>query len=360
MTTDIAPPPFRLDVRVATSPLTGLRYGLDGRATELEAVVERLDAALHEAEAERESVLASLQPYEAAREVLRRRVSAADAAKTRTQLEEALRLRAELSRLEERIEGIGRRREDLLGQRRIMREVSRAVAAVTQLHRATIDGPGAAHNQAVRQLYGLIPADHDVNALEILEGPMQLLADATLHTELVGRVIDDDPGLAAEGLQRCRAGTDAAMAALSRFVSRVHPDSLRAEGVVPAIRGLLDGLGPTISGRLVVVGPARRVRPGAEVALFRIAQEAVANALRHGHPTSVEVVLLFQPNRLSALIRDDGEGFDVTATEARLGRGTALGLIAMRQRAEVEGGHLEVRSVVGDGTEVRLALNNPD
>ncbi len=65
------------------------------------------------------------------------------------------------------------------------------------------------------------------------------------------------------------------------------------------------------------------------------------------------MVLLFQPQRVALVVRDDGEGFDVAATEARLGRGTGLGLITMRQRAEIENGHLEVRSVVGEGTEVQ-------
>ncbi|MHB8718705.1 MAG: sensor histidine kinase [Candidatus Dormibacteria bacterium] len=356
MTTEIATPPFVLDVRVATSPLVGLRYGLDGRATELDAVVEQVRLAEAEAEAERAAVLARLTPYEAAGRLLARRLSRSGMAEARDRLDEALQLRAELSRLDERIEGLRRRGEALGAQRRTMREISSAVAQATELHAASIDGPGAAENQAVRHLYGLIGADHEATALEILEGPMQLLADATLHTELVGRVIEADPAAAAEGLQRCRAGTGAAAAALNRIVYRIHPDSLDEDGLQPAIRTLLADLGPAVSGRLVVLGVARRVRRAIEVGLFRIVQDAVGNALRHGRASSVEVVLFFQPDRLSALIRDDGEGFDVAATEARLGRRRGLGLIAMRQRAQAEGGQLEIRSVVGEGTEVRASF----
>ena len=111
---------------------------------------------------------------------------------------------------------------------------------------------------------------------------------------------------------------------------------------------------------VVVLGSPRRLRAGVEVALFRIVQEAVTNALAHGHASSVEVALLFQPQRVAVVVLDDGEGFDVAATEARLGRSTGLGLVTMRQRAEIEDGHLEVRSVVGEGTEVRATFPSPD
>ena len=60
------------------------------------------------------------------------------------------------------------------------------------------------------------------------------------------------------------------------------------------------------------------------------------------------------------MVLDDGEGFDVAATEARLGRSSGLGLVTMRQRAEIEDGQLEVRSVVGEGTEVRATFSAPD
>jgi signal transduction histidine kinase len=109
-----------------------------------------------------------------------------------------------------------------------------------------------------------------------------------------------------------------------------------------------------------VLGAARRLRPGVEVALFRIVQQALANALAHGHAGTLEVALLFQPQRVAVVVLDDGEGFDVAATEARLGRSTGLGLLTMRQRAEIEDGQLEVRSVVGEGTEVRASFPAPD
>jgi signal transduction histidine kinase len=59
---------------------------------------------------------------------------------------------------------------------------------------------------------------------------------------------------------------------------------------------------------------------------------------------------------VTAVVKDDGDGFDVTATEARLGRSRALGLIEMRERVRLVGGRLELRSILGLGTEVRATV----
>lgn len=360
MATDISAPPFVLDVRIARSPLVALRYGIDGRATDIDAVVDRLESAIRDARAQRDELRIRVAPYESARRPMLERVTRGNAAEVKTRLEEALALRTEVSCLDERIDCLQERVDGLRQQRATLREVSVSVAKATELHTARIDGPGAAENQAVRQLFNLIGADHEATALEILEGPMQLLADAALHTELVGRVIDRDPSGAVAGVARCRQGTDAALQSLLRVVFRIHPDDLRTEGPVTALRRVLGDLGPAAHGQLIVLGSARRLRSGVEVALFRIVQEAVANAIAHGSAANIEVVLLFQPRNLAVVVRDDGEGFDVSATEARLGRVKGMGLITMRQRAAIEGGHLDVRSVVGEGAEVRASFATPD
>ena len=361
MSTDITAPPFTLDVRVARSPIVGLRYGIDGRATEIDDVIERLTEAHAAASAARDEAQKRLKPHDGARRATFERLIRRRSPELTERLEEGMALRVELSRLEERMSCIDERVESLREQRAKLRELSGSLIGVTHLHNVTIDSPGAAENQAVRQLFHLIDVDHDSTVQDIFEGPMQLLADAALHTELLGRAVrNDDVAAANAGVADCRRSTDAALRQLHKVVFQLHPDDLEADGLVPSVRRLIRELAGSDAGRVLVLGSARRLRHGVEVALFRIVQEAVANALAHGHAESIEVVLLFQPQRVVAVIRDDGEGFDVAATEARLGRSGGLGLITMRQRAEIEGGHLEVRSIVGEGTEVRAGINAPD
>jgi signal transduction histidine kinase len=71
--------------------------------------------------------------------------------------------------------------------------------------------------------------------------------------------------------------------------------------------------------------------------LFRITQEAVANALKHGHPTSIIVALESSDSEISLRITDDGVGFDPENVEKQ-----GMGLSTMRYRAKVEGGDLEI------------------
>ena len=360
MTADLSAPPFTLDVRVARSPLVGLRYGVDGRATDIDDLIERLEAAHTLASAQRDDVRNRLKPYDTNHRVIIQRLTRGSGGQYLQRLEEGLELRTELASIDERILCLRERIETLREQRATLAKLRKSLAAVTTLEGASIDGPGAAANQAVRQLFHLIDVDHDSTAQDIFEGPMQLLADAALHTELIGHAVGTDPAAAVAGAASCRRSTDAALRQLQRVVFALHPDDLREAGLVVSLRRLVGDLGATARASVVVLGAPRRLRPGVEVGLFRIVQEAITNALTHGHADSVEVALLFQPQRVAAVILDDGEGFDVAATEARLGRSQGLGLVTMRQRAEIEDGHLEVRSVVGEGTEVRATFPAPD
>src|SRR5690606_22586827 len=92
-------------------------------------------------------------------------------------------------------------------------------------------------------------------------------------------------------------------------------------------------------------------RPPAEVELacFRIAQEALTNALRHAGADEVAVVVAAGDGALELLVRDDGRGCEP-------GPGIGLGMVTMRERALQVGGSLAVESAPGAGTTVRARL----
>jgi len=95
-----------------------------------------------------------------------------------------------------------------------------------------------------------------------------------------------------------------------------------------------------------------------EVALYRIAQEAITNIVRHARASWASVVLLQQDRSVTLLIEDDGVGFDPTSVKANAPKG-CLGLIGMKERVALLGGNLAVESVPGSGTtiQVRIPLN---
>jgi PAS domain S-box-containing protein len=85
--------------------------------------------------------------------------------------------------------------------------------------------------------------------------------------------------------------------------------------------------------------------------VYRILQEALANVARHGHARRVNVQLARQGSRVTAIVRDDGVGF---VPEDDRGRG--FGLVTMRERAQLIGGTLTVRSSPHRGTEIKLTV----
>lgn len=101
-----------------------------------------------------------------------------------------------------------------------------------------------------------------------------------------------------------------------------------------------------------------------EVAVYRIAQEALSNALRHAQPKQAKIELRYRPDGLRLLVWDDGQGFDVSETLAHApggasrstaqGDGAGLGLMGMRERAMLIGATLDIQSAPGSGTRIIL------
>jgi signal transduction histidine kinase len=102
--------------------------------------------------------------------------------------------------------------------------------------------------------------------------------------------------------------------------------------------------------RLVVRGHPRAPDVSTASHLFRIAQEAVRNALRHAQPRHLEIVLVGDNHHLTLTVSDDGPGLP------KAGRGPGLGLRIMAHRAEILQGELAVEKVEGGGTRVRCRV----
>jgi signal transduction histidine kinase len=94
-------------------------------------------------------------------------------------------------------------------------------------------------------------------------------------------------------------------------------------------------------------------------AAYRIVQEAVSNAVRHGNPRRIEIRARCVHDRIELRIRDDGVGFDPDATVAHQEPRLGLGLIGIRQRAHDAGGEVAIRSAPGSGTEIVASLSLP-
>jgi signal transduction histidine kinase len=90
----------------------------------------------------------------------------------------------------------------------------------------------------------------------------------------------------------------------------------------------------------------------AEVALYRIVQEALNNVVRHAQASQVDVILERRDGSVIAVVEDNGRGFDSRVA----GKGDRVGLLGMRERAEALGGTLLIESAPGSGTTLRVEV----
>ena len=92
--------------------------------------------------------------------------------------------------------------------------------------------------------------------------------------------------------------------------------------------------------------------PDVDLQLFRIAQEAVTNAVRHAHPTRIDISVSYDDRQVALTVADDGCGFDPNTQHSVSKNNEHFGLLTMRERAEHVGGRLRIESVPGMGTTV--------
>lgn len=188
-----------------------------------------------------------------------------------------------------------------------------------------------------------------------------LMAAADLAESQAGR--RGDPRLSAT-LARLRSLAATTLDDLQRLALELRPPALDEFGLVPALtRHVADRTaGTNLRADVATEGRTRRLPEALEAALYRIAQEALANAQKHARATCVHVRLRFSPHSVRLDVSDDGAGFDPDrAHEDGAAEGVAagrsrLGLAGMRERAAIVGGTLHVSSRPRGGTRVSVVV----
>ena len=161
-------------------------------------------------------------------------------------------------------------------------------------------------------------------------------------------------GSAEELLQLAR-GT---LRSVRRFSSNLRPPVLDDLGLVAAIETATEATDSRLPGgtQLRVTGRARRLDSPLELALFRIAQEALRNVEKHAGANRATVDLDFGEDSVRLTIVDDGQGFSAPGSIPDLARLGKLGLIGMKERAELVDGSFEVQSAPGKGTRILVSV----
>jgi two-component system sensor histidine kinase DegS len=197
-------------------------------------------------------------------------------------------------------------------------------------------------------------------ARELHDGPAQALAAAVFAVDLAVNALDRAPSVARDELLSARALVRDARDDVRALMAGLRPRLLEEQGLVAALRSLaamppLWGTEVSVATRGIAEGA--RLPPEIELALFRIAQEAVSNARRHGAASHVRVELDADATVIALRIADDGRGMPGGTVQTAFGLGE--GLPGMRERAQLLGGDVTIDSTPGTGTRVSVSLPLP-
>ena len=191
-------------------------------------------------------------------------------------------------------------------------------------------------------------------ARELHDSLVQKLFGLALTAESAATLLERDPLRARNQVDRLGELARDAIAELRSLVFQLRPAAIETEGLAAALDKHVAVLRRTHRTEIELeLAGEPRLRPGVDEEVFRIAQEALHNALRHSSAGRVTVRLEENGEGLRMVVGDDGVGFDPVAPDLR---GHSLGLTSMEERARELGGRLEIESQAGSGTLVRLEV----
>ena len=189
---------------------------------------------------------------------------------------------------------------------------------------------------------------------EIHDGISQRIVSLFFHLSAAADAIPGEPEVAAEQVARAQELAAAALDETRSAIAGLRPPVLDDLGLAASLESLGRSF-PQLDVQVEAV--SCRIAEHVETAVYRTAQEALQNVVKHARARAVRVRLSVRGDHVLLEVRDDGQG--LAAAQARTGGSadpTGFGLSGMRKRAELLGGKLELSSSPGRGTMVRLVV----
>lgn len=195
-------------------------------------------------------------------------------------------------------------------------------------------------------------------AREIHDGPAQMLSAIIMHLSVIEDMAVKDPEQTAQEIVLLRGTASKALQQIRSMIFELRPVILQTQGLIAALRSYVKRMseveGMTIHAELE--DWPDRLPAKIEEICFSIIQEAVNNVRKHAGASNTWLQVSRQDDRLMINVRDDGQGFEISRLEVLEAQEGHLGLLNMRERAEMVGGELAIRAQPGWGTRVVLTI----
>lgn len=190
---------------------------------------------------------------------------------------------------------------------------------------------------------------------DIHDGPAQMLANVLLRSGLIEKTFTErGPNAALSELSQLKEMVRNALLEVRRIIYDLRPMALDDLGLIPTLRKYSSTVmeyekGVTI--HFMNNGTEKRLESNIEVAIFRLVQECISNALKHGNSRDVWVKVEWLRDTMNIVVKDNGKGFDPSQTKDK-----SFGIIGMRERVELLKGEMKIMSTIGNGTTVLFRI----
>lgn len=190
---------------------------------------------------------------------------------------------------------------------------------------------------------------------EIHDGPAQMMANVLVRSDLIERTYrEKGVDQALVEISSLKLMVRNALSEVRRIIYDLRPMALDDLGLVPTLKKYLMTIEEYNMGCKIHFnshGEQRRLLPNYEVAIFRLIQESVTNATKHGKCQTIWVEVEWFKNKVTVTVKDNGIGFD-----QRLVRDSSFGLLGMQERVDLLKGEMIVKSSPGKGTTMMFRI----
>jgi two-component system, NarL family, sensor kinase len=210
-----------------------------------------------------------------------------------------------------------------------------------------------AHERFAEQVIAAQEGERRRLAADIHDGISQRLISLSYHLDAAASALADSPEFTGEQLVLARQLVDLTLGEARAAIGNLRPPVLDDLGLADGLASLARSV-PVVA--VSVEADECELPEHVEIALYRIAQEALQNVVKHSGAAAARVELSCDPPLVRLRISDDGCGFDVASARSRDDDAAGFGLPSMAERADLVGGTLDVRSYPGRGTTVTATI----
>jgi len=197
-------------------------------------------------------------------------------------------------------------------------------------------------------------------ARDLHDGPTQSVSAMAMRLELTRRMIQRDPKAASDEIVKIEELAQRTSREIRHMLFTLRPLVLESQGLTAALEAMAEKMRETYTQNVLVEvdeKPLDQLEMGKQGVIFYIVEEAVNNARKHANAANIWIRLkTLDPGLVLLEVQDDGAGFDVKAVDRTYDKRGSLGMINLRERAELINGLLHIESAPGKGTKVQVFI----